>query len=50
MSTYPDDRYDDGRRDDRFDDGRRDHRSLENARSSARIPATLLIVTGASAC
>src|SRR5262245_24877047 len=46
MSTYPDDRFDD-RRDDRFDDGRRDHWSMENARASVRIPATLLIVTGA---
>jgi hypothetical protein len=46
MSSYPDDRYDD-RRDDRFDDGRRDHRSMENARSSVRIPAVLLIITGA---
>ena len=46
MSSYPDDRFDDGR-DDRFEDGRRDYRSMENARSSVRIPATLLIVTGA---
>jgi hypothetical protein len=46
MSNYPDDRFDD-RRDDRFDDGRRDYRSLENARASTRIPATLLIITGA---
>jgi hypothetical protein len=46
MSSYPDDRFDD-RRDDRFDEARGDHRSLENARASVRIPATLLIVTGA---
>ena len=47
MSSYPDDRFDD-RRDDRFDDGRRDPRSFENARSAVRLPAVLLIVTGAS--
>ena len=46
MSSYPDDRFDD-RRDDRFDEGPRDHRTMENARSAVRIPATLLIVTGA---
>jgi hypothetical protein len=44
MSSYPDDRYDDGRRD---DDGRGSPRSFEQARAAARIPATLLIVTGA---
>jgi hypothetical protein len=46
MSRYPDDRFDD-RRDDRYDDGRRDQWSMESARASVRIPATLLIVTGA---
>jgi hypothetical protein len=46
MSSYPDDRFDD-RRDDRFDDGRRDSRSLESARAAVRVPAVLLIITGA---
>lgn len=46
MSSYPDDRFEGGR-DDRFDDGRRDERWLESARAAVRIPAVLLIVTGA---
>jgi hypothetical protein len=46
MSSYPDDRFDD-RGNDRSDDGRGEYRSMEYARSSVRIPATLLIVTGA---
>jgi hypothetical protein len=44
MSNYPDDRYDG----DRMDDDRRfDHRDLERARAAVRVPATLLVVTGA---
>src|SRR5262245_31345649 len=44
MSNYPDDRYDG----DRMDDDRRfDHRDHERARAAVRVPATLLIVTGA---
>jgi TRAP-type C4-dicarboxylate transport system permease small subunit len=46
MSSYPDDRYDD-RRDDHFDDGRRDGRAFEEARAAVRVPAVLLIITGA---
>jgi hypothetical protein len=44
MSSYPDDRYEDERRDDGYEP--RGARSIENARASVRVPATLLIVTG----
>jgi hypothetical protein len=45
MSSYPDDRYDDGR--DRPDGPRADGRTIERARAAVRVPATLLIITGA---